>query len=245
MVMNQEEYNPVPVLLTAGAIAFLGATGVSVLMGQMEKPHYGSRSTGSGNVSSEAVKEIMRELDPVDSLYFDISVARHSLEEADSARAKTWLDSTHALGELRRCVRMGFITPEEGNAIEKEIAEVGKLIDEAKTSEAFNKVVDLQAKAGELAYSAIAERAKEKGLDPPQLVDARFETLREKKKKEWEAKGYSPGLIEKALLWANEWARGIARRFVRPPELAARVAESIYPEALELSEKYIEAFARS
>jgi len=243
--MSDAEFNPVPVLLTAGAVAFLGATGVSVLIGQMEKPHYGSRSTESGEVSSEAVKEIMRELDPVDSLYFDISVARHSLEEGDSARAKTWLDATHALGELHRSVRMGFISPEEGNALEKEIAEVTKLIDETKTSDAYRKIINLQSKTGEIAYTTIAQTFKEKGVDPPQLIDARFETLRERKKAEWEAKGYSPGLIEKALLWANEWAQGIARRFVRPPELATRVAESIYPEALELSQRYIEAFAKS
>jgi len=243
--MPDAEFNPVPVLLTAGAAAFLGATGISVLIGQMEKPHYGSRSTGSGEVSSEAVKEIMRELDPVDSLYFDISVARHSIEEGNISRAKTWLDSTHALGELRRSVRMGLVSPEEGNALEKEIAEIVKLLDENKTSDAFNKIVNLQAKAGELAYSAIAQSFKEKNLDPPQVIDGRFEALRERKRAEWEAKGYSPGLIEKALLWATEWAQGIARRFVRPPELAARVAESIYPEALELSEKYIQAFAKS
>lgn len=232
-------------MLTAGAIAFLGATGLSILIGQTGKPHSGSRFTEGGEVSSEAVKEFMRELDPVDSLYFDISVARHSLEEGDVARAKTWLDATHALGELHRSIRMGFISPTEGSTMEKEIAEVVKLIDETKTSEAFKKVVDLQAKAGEIAYSAIAQRFKERGLDPPQLIDTRFEPMRERKKAEWEAKGYPPGLIEKALLWANEWARGIARRFVRPPELAARVAESIYPEALELSQRWIEAFVRS
>jgi len=105
--------------------------------------------------------------------------------------------------------------------------------------------VDLQARTGEIAYSAIAQRFKERGLDPPQLIDTRFEPLRERKVAEWRAKGYPPGLIEKALTWAEEWARGIATRFVRPPELATRIAESIYPEALELSQRWIEALARS
>lgn len=242
--MNRDEFNPVPVLLTSGAVAFLCATGLSILIGRTEKPRFGSRSTEGGEVSSETVEEIMKELDPLDSLYFDVSVARHGLEEGDVARAKTWLDATHALGELHRSMRMGFISPLEGSALEKEITEVAKLIEETKASEAFKKVVDLQSKTGELTYSAIAHRFKEKGLNPPQLIDTRFEPIREKKRAEWEAKGYPPGLIEKALLWANEWSRGIARRFVKPPELAARVAESIYPEALELSEKYIQAFAK-
>lgn len=243
--MSEEQPGPVPLLLTSGAIAFLCATGLSVIIGQTEKPRFGSRSTEGGEVSSEVVKEVFRELDPVDSLYFDVSVARHSLEEGDVGRAKTWLDPAHALGELDRSVRLGFLSPTEGDALKKEIADVVKLIDETKTSEAFKKLVDLQSKTGEISYTAIARTFKEKGVDPPQLIDTRFEPLREKKRKEWEAKGYPPGLIEKALLWANEWARGIARRFVRPPELATRVAESIYPEALELSQRYIEAFAKS
>jgi hypothetical protein len=239
--MNQEELNPIPLLLTAGAAAFLCTSVVSMLIGLFEKPKGGSRSTETWAVSSEVVREIMRELDPVDSLYFDISVARHSLEEGDLTRARRWLDVNHALGELHRAIRLGLIGSVEGSTMEKEIAEVVKLIDEAKTQEAFKKLVDLQSKTGELAYSAIAYRFKERGLDPPQRIDARFEPIREKKISEWKAKGYPPGLIEKALTWAEEWARGIARRFVKPPELAATVAETIYPEALELSEKWIAA----
>jgi hypothetical protein len=239
--MSEEEFNPVPLLLTAGAAAFICASAASMLIGLMEKPRSGSRSTETSAVSSEVVRDIMMELDPVDSLYFDISVARHSLEEADLTRAKRWLDANHALGELHRAVRLGLISPAEGVTMEKEIAEVVKFIDEAKTSEAFKKLVDLQSKTGEIAYSAIAYRFKERGLDPPQRIDTRFEPIREKKVAEWKAKGYPPGLIEKALTWAEEWARGIARRFVKPPELAATVAETIYPEALELSQKWIEA----
>jgi len=242
--MSQLEFDPIPCLFVGGSIAFLCAAGVSVLMEQMRPPHYGSRSTTAGELSSEDVKEIMGELDPVDSLYFDVSVARHSLEEGDTARAKTWLDSTHALGELERSIRLGFISPTMGETLRKEIEETVKLIEETKTSEAFSKLVDLQARTGEIAYSAIARRFKERGLDPPQVIDTRFEPLRERKVAEWRAKGYPPGLIEKALTWAEEWARGIARRFVRPPELATRVAESIYPEALELSQRWIEAFAK-
>jgi hypothetical protein len=241
--MTEDEFNPIPLFLTAGAVVFLSASAVSMLIGLFEKPLGGSRSTEGGAVSSEAVREIMRELDPVDSLYFDISVARHSLEEADLTRAKRWLDANHALGELHRAIRLGFISPSEGDVLTREINEVVKLIEEGKLTEASRKIIDLQSKTCEIAYSAIAERFKQRGLDPPQVIDARFEPLREKKVAEWKAKGYAPGLIEKALLWAEEWSRGIARRFVKPPELAARVAETIYPEALELSQKWIEAMA--
>jgi hypothetical protein len=239
--MSEEEFNPIPLLLTAGAAAFICASAASMLIGLFEKPRGGSRSTEGTAVSSEVVREIMMELDPVDSLYFDISVARHSLEEADLTRAKRWLDANHALGELHRAIRLGFISPTEGDALTKEINEAVKLIEEAKPTEASRKIIDLQSKTGEIAYSAIATRFKQKGLDPPQRIDTRFEPIREKKVAEWKAKGYPPGLIEKALTWAEEWARGIARRFVKPPELAATVAETIYPEALELSEKWIEA----
>jgi len=71
--MSQMEFDPVPCLFVGGSIAFLCATGISALMEQMKPPHYGSRSTTTGELSSEGVKEIMGELDPVDSLYFDVS----------------------------------------------------------------------------------------------------------------------------------------------------------------------------
>jgi hypothetical protein len=66
--MNQEDFNPVPLLLMGGAAAFLYASAASMLIGLMEKPIGGSRSTEISAVSSEAVKEIMRELDPAQPL---------------------------------------------------------------------------------------------------------------------------------------------------------------------------------
>jgi hypothetical protein len=90
---------------------------------------------------------------------------------------------------------------------------------------------------------AVAERSKEKGLEP-QRIDAGFELLKAKKVEEWKSKGYKPELIERALLWAEDWARGTAKRFIKDPELAARIAKSIYPEALELSERYIQEMAK-
>lgn len=242
--MGERRVNPLPFILGAeavGLICFLSAW----YFGEQEKrAPYGSRGTEGSTISSEVVREIMRELDPVDSLYFDVSVARRCLEEGDVARAKRWLDSMHALGELHRSVRLNFISPSEGEAISRDINDVVRLIDEGKMSDALRRLIELQDRTGEIAYRAIAERFKAKGLDPPQRIDARFEPIREKKKREWEAKGYRPGLIEKGLLWAEDWAMGIARRFIRDPELAARVAEMIYPEALDLAERYLEAMGK-
>jgi len=51
-------------------------------------------------------------------------------------------------------------------------------------------------------------------------------------------------LIEKGLKWGNEWARGIARRFIKDPALQTQVAETLYPESLALSERWIEAMAK-
>jgi hypothetical protein len=146
--------------------------------------------------------------------------------------------------ECHERARAGIISWQEGKDLEGKVSEISSLIREGRQKEAFGKLVDLQAVSGELAYSAIAETIKEKGIDPPPVVmDSRFEALREKKKAEWLAKGYLPALMDKAFLWAEEWARGIANRFVKDPGIAAVVAESIYPEALEMSEKWIKAIS--
>jgi len=243
--MSEVNLNPIPLILVSGATAFICISVASALIGGNERKPMGSRQTPTEQVKTEVVKEVMKELDPVDSLYFDTSVARFSAYGGDVPHAKHWLGENAALGELHRAVRLGLIEPSKAGEIEKELKEAIRLLGERKLEEARRKIEELQAKTGEIAYSAILHTFKERGVDPPQLLDSRFELLREKKRAEWEAKGYPPGLIEKALLWANEWSRGIARRFIREPALAARVAESIYPEALELSEKYIQAFAKS
>lgn len=70
------------------------------------------------------------------------------------------------------------------------------------------------------------------------------EKLREQKRNEWRAKGYPDKLIEDALKWADKWCKGMARRFIREPILRAQVEEHLFPEALELSDKFIEAMAK-
>ena len=79
--------------------------------------------------------------------------------------------------------------------------------------------------------------------DTEGYINSRYEKDREKKVAEWRAKGYPEALIEKTLKWADEWSKGMARRFVKDPVMRATVEESIYPEALNLSERFIEAMA--
>jgi len=73
---------------------------------------------------------------------------------------------------------------------------------------------------------------------------AENERAREKKVAEWRAKGHSQGLIDYSLKWADKWTRGIAKRFVKDPEMRAQVEKSLFPEALELSERFLEAMAQ-
>jgi hypothetical protein len=246
--MSDGRLDPAPLIMIAVPVGFLCVSVASLVAGAVGltgRPHRGSRGAGeAAGLSSDAVREIMRELDPVDSLYFDVSVARHAVEEGEPSKAKKWLDQYHALGELDRCARLGLLPPDLASWFRTKISEAADLIDKGRTSEAFNLLCDLQAKAGEVMYEKVAQRFKEKGLDPPERIDAKFEPMRAKKVEEWKAKGYPLGLIEKALRWAEEWARGIARRFIRDPELAARVAEMIYPEALAMSEKWLEAMGK-
>jgi hypothetical protein len=100
--------------------------------------------------------------------------------------------------------------------------------------------MSLQERLAEKAYTTFKE------LDPipGEYIDGRFEAIREKKIAEWKTRGYPEGLIEKALKWGDEWARGVARRFVRDPVLRAQVEESLYPESLALSERWIEAMVK-
>jgi len=87
--------------------------------------------------------------------------------------------------------------------------------------------------------------------NPPQLmvdyevIDAGIEELERSKRAEWEAKGYRPGLIDKALLWASEWTRGLLRSplyTMLDAETRRRIAPVLYKEALKKAESYILAF---
>lgn len=199
----------------------------------------GSRLKQEGAVSGD-VADILRKMDPVDSLYFDVSVSRHMLEEGDHAKALEWLDPDHALGELKNAVNAEFVNPGEFDKVGENIIKIKEAVDSGNTAEAHALIVPLQNMLAEKAYTTFAE------LDPSpeRFIDSRYEASREEKVAEWKAKGYPDALIEKALKWGSEWSRGIAGRFIKEPELRAHVEQSLYPEALGLSEKWIEAMAK-
>jgi len=85
----------------------------------------------------------------------------------------------------------------------------------------------------------------------PAEVDTGIESLIAAKRREWEAKGYRPGLIDKALLWAKQWAWGLLKSPLyrnvteRHPELEEEIARSLYTTGLEQAEKWITAFTES
>ena len=199
----------------------------------------GSRLKADSDIQ-EHIKEVLRKIDPLDSLYFDVSVSRHLLEEGNPTKALEWLDPNHALGELKKAVNGKFFTPLEFDEIGSSIIKIKEAVDGGRLPEAHAIIVPLQNRLAEKAYLTFKE------LDPiPQgYLDGRFEGARERKVAEWTAKGYPAALIEKTLKWADEWARGIARRFIKEPTMRAQVAETLYPEALELSERFIEAMAK-
>lgn len=199
----------------------------------------GSRMKADGTVE-EDVKEILRKIDPVDSLYFDVSVARHLMEEGDTSKALEWLDPNHALAELKKSLNAKFFTSLEFDEIGGSILKIKEAIDAGRAAEAHAIIVPLQNRLAEKAYTTFAE------LDPVTegYINSRYETAREKKVAEWRAKGYPEALIEKTLKWADEWSRGIARRFIKDPVMRVQVEESLYPEALNLSERFIEAMAK-
>lgn len=199
----------------------------------------GSRMKSDGDVEDH-IKQVLRKIDPLDSLYFDVSVARHSLEEGKESDALEWLNPDHALGELKKGLTSKLLTSIEFDGIGEEILKIKKAIGEGRAAEAHAIIVPLQNRLAEKAYLTFKE------LDPipDGFLDHRYETARETKVAEWRAKGYPQGLIDKTLKWADEWARGIARRFIKDPVMQAHVAETLYPEALELSTKFIEAMAK-
>lgn len=199
----------------------------------------GSRMKAEESVE-EHIREVLRKIDPLDSLYFDVSVARHFLDEGKESSALEWLDPNHALGELKKAVNGKFFTALEFDEIGSSIIKIKEAVDGGRSPEAHAIIVPLQNRLAEKAYLTFKE------LDPiPQgYLDGRFEASREKKVEEWKAKGYPDALITKTLKWADEWARGIARRFIKDPTMQTQVAETLYPEALELSERFIEAMAK-
>lgn len=217
-----------------GGLLYLAASRLSTNSGLG-----GSRMKQDGDVE-EHIREVLRKIDPLDSLYFDVSVARHLMEEGNHAKALEWLDPQHALGELKKGFNIKLLTSAEFDDVGDKIIKIKEAVTGGRATEAHAIIVPLQNRLAEKAYLTFKE------LDPipPGYLDGRFETARERKIAEWRAKGYPQGLIDKTLKWADEWARGIARRFIKDPAMQTTVAETLYPEALELSERFIEAMAK-
>jgi len=71
------------------------------------------------------------------------------------------------------------------------------------------------------------------------VVDTMFEAKREEKKREWTAAGFPEKLQSRALTWAEEYSSGMAERITSDPELQERIKTELYPQALELSEKWM------
>ena len=85
-----------------------------------------------------------------------------------------------------------------------------------------------------------------KSMGHSPVVDTRFEAIREEKRREWTAAGFPEKLQTRAFTWAEEYSIGIAQRITKDPELQERIKTELYPQALELSERWmkglIEAF---
>jgi len=79
---------------------------------------------------------------------------------------------------------------------------------------------------------------------PP--TDRVIESMREAKKREWLAKGYSEALVEKALLLADRWVSEMAEAFAPPGRMDIRqeIIRSSYPKALEVAEHWLEAMSK-
>lgn len=79
-------------------------------------------------------------------------------------------------------------------------------------------------------------------------LDTEIEEMTRRKREEFRAKGYPPGLIEKALRWAEEWAwglPGVRAAYDISPEVGRQVYRRIYQQALNLSNKWIESLSQS
>jgi len=82
-------------------------------------------------------------------------------------------------------------------------------------------------------------RSPQVAIYPP--VDRELEMMREAKKREWKAKGYPEGLVEKALVLADRWVSSMAEAFAPPERRDVREAiiRGSYPKALEVGEAWI------
>ena len=78
------------------------------------------------------------------------------------------------------------------------------------------------------------------------VIDERFESLREAKRREWTARGIPEKLQKRALEWATEYSSGMARRIAPDePELRKRIEDALYPQSLDLATRWIEGLMKA
>lgn len=71
-------------------------------------------------------------------------------------------------------------------------------------------------------------------------VFGRFEALRNRKKEEWKAKGYSDKIIDKAFAWAQEYTISMSSKVTENPKLREAIQSELYPKSLEMAEIWME-----
>jgi hypothetical protein len=69
-------------------------------------------------------------------------------------------------------------------------------------------------------------------------VDSGLESLKEAKKREWRAKGYSESLIRMADDLATEWSVSMSEAFA-PPELREAAIKYNFPKGLSVADAWI------
>lgn len=75
-------------------------------------------------------------------------------------------------------------------------------------------------------------------------VDAGLEMMKEKKRNEWRAQGYSESLINKALELAQEWTYKMSEAFA-PPEMREAAIRHNLPKGLEVADRWITAIGEA
>ncbi len=87
------------------------------------------------------LEDCLKKSDPIDSLFFDVSVARHMMEGGQLSIAREWLDGHHALLELRRSREAGFFSREEADEV---LAQITSITMNLGSVPAMRTIVELQ-----------------------------------------------------------------------------------------------------
>lgn len=104
------------------------------------------------------IERCLRHIDPIDSLYFDVSVSWHMLTEDREDIASKWLGPHAAMHELDRSRSKGFLTEEEYWSIRGKLTRVWRDIEDNKlTDSSFKDLDDVREVAARKVYPAFCE----------------------------------------------------------------------------------------